>query len=222
MSGGLFQKLRGLIAPQRGTVPGTEDDGTYRVQLIVGLGNPGGDYAGNRHNLGFWAVNRLARRHAIEFSHSGQVSLAEGEISGHQVTLAKPRTFVNKSGLAVWNLIKRLDLHDARELLVVCDDIDMPVAKMRLRASGGFGGQNGLKSIIESIGNEQFPRLRIGVGRPFANGEPSYEPSVVGDYLLSDPPPEERDHLDKAVDRALSVIELVLSDGVEAAMRKYN
>ncbi len=192
------------------------------MRLVVGLGNPGSEYAGNRHNIGFWAMNRLARRHVIEFSHSGQASLAQGEINGRQITLAKPRTFVNKSGVAVWNLIKRLELDDARELLVVCDDIDMPVAKMRLRASGGFGGQNGLRSIIETIGSEQVPRLRIGVGRPFANGEPSYEPSVVGDYLLSDPPPEERDRLDEAIDRAFSVIELVLSDGVEAAMRKYN
>ena len=222
MSGGLFQKLRGLIAPKRSTAPGTADEDTYRVRLVVGLGNPGGEYAGNRHNIGFWAMNRLARRHGIEFSHSGQASLATGEINGRQVTLAKPRTFVNKSGVAVWNLIKRLELDDARELLVVCDDIDMPVAKMRLRASGGFGGQNGLNSIIQTIGSEQFPRLRIGVGRPFANGEPSYEPSVVGDYLLSDPPPEERDHLDKAIDGALAAIELVLADGIEAAMRKHN
>ncbi len=222
MSGGLFQKLRGLIAPKRSTAPGTADEDTYRVRLVIGLGNPGGEYAGNRHNIGFWTMNRLARRHGLEFSHSGQVSLANGEINGRQVTLAKPRTFVNKSGVAVWNLIKRLELDDAPELLVVCDDIDMPVGKMRLRASGGFGGQNGLKSIIQTIGSEQFPRLRIGVGRPFANGEPSYEPSVVGDYLLSDPPPEERDRLDEAVDRALTAIELVLSDGIEAAMRKYN
>ena len=216
MTGGLVGKLRGLF----GGAPA--DDGEYRVRLIVGLGNPGGDYAGNRHNLGFWIVNRLARRHGLEFQHSSQASLATGSIGGREVALAKPRTYVNKSGVAVWNLIKRLEIDDAKELLVACDDIDMPIAKVRIRPSGGFGGQNGLRSIIQRLGTEQFPRVRVGVGRPEANGEPSYEPDIVGDYLLSDPPPNERDRLDEAIDSAIEAIELILSSGVEAAMRKYN
>ncbi len=216
MTGGLVGKLRGLF----GGAPA--EDGEYRVRLIVGLGNPGGDYAGNRHNVGFWIVNRLARRNGLEFKHGSQASVATGSIGGREVTLAKPRTYVNKSGVAVWNLIKRFEVDDAQELLVACDDIDMPVAKLRIRASGGFGGQNGLRSIIQTLGTEQFPRVRVGVGRPEVGGEPSYEPEVVGDYLLSDPPPDERDQLDEAAERAISAIELILSSGVNAAMRKYN
>ena len=111
------------------------------------------------------------------------------------MALAKPRTFVNKSGIAVWNLVKRLKLDDARELLVVHDDLDLPVGKVRLRARGSHGGNNGIRSIIETTGSDEFRRLRIGIGRPVVNGKPSYEPDVVPDYVLSDPPPDERDLL---------------------------
>ncbi len=192
------------------------------VRLIVGLGNPGGEYAGNRHNVGFWTMNRLARRHGIDFSTSGQAALGQGRIGEHEVTLAKPRTFVNQSGGAVRNLIKRLELEDAKELLVVCDDLDLPVGKTRLRASGGHGGQKGLQSILEAAGTDQFPRLRIGIGRPVVGAQPSYETDVVAEYVLSDPPPAERDLLDEAVERAVETIEAVLSDGVERAMARFN
>jgi PTH1 family peptidyl-tRNA hydrolase len=203
-------------APEEGAAP------LYSVRLVVGLGNPGGEYGGNRHNVGFWTINRLARRHGIDFSTSGQAALAQGRIGEHEVALAKPRTFVNKSGEAVWNLVKRLELDDARELLIVCDDLDLPVGKTRLRAGGGHGGHKGLRSIIERAGSDQFPRLRIGIGRPVIDGEPSYEPEAVAEYVLSDPPPAERDLLDKAVGRAIEAIEVVLDDGIERAMAQFN
>ncbi len=218
MSGGLLYRLRRIFAP----APGGDGTPSYQVRLIVGLGNPGREYAGNRHNVGFWTVNRLARRHDIDLKTSGQAALGNGEIGGREVALAKPRTFVNKSGEAVWNLIKRLELDDAQELLVVCDDLDLPVGKVRLRPRGSHGGQKGLQSIIETTGSDQFPRLRIGIGRPVVDGEPSYDPDAVGDYVLSDPPPEERDLLDQAIERAIEAIELALAERIERAMADYN
>jgi PTH1 family peptidyl-tRNA hydrolase len=129
---------------------------------------------------------------------------------------------VNQSGATVWNLIKRLELDDARELLVICDDLDLPLGKLRLRPEGGDGGYRGLRSIIEATGSDQFARLRIGIGRPVVRGKPSYEPDVVSSYVLSDPPPEERERLDAAVERAIEVIEAALADGIEPAMARYN
>ena len=219
-SGGVWQRLRRLIASER--APDEEAARSYRVRFVVGLGNPGGEYAANRHNVGYWTVNRLARRHDIDLKTSGQAALGQGNIGDRDVALAKPRTFVNKSGIAVWNLVKRLKLDDARELLVVHDDLDLPVGKVRLRARGSHGGNNGIRSIIDTTGSDQFRRLRIGIGRPVVNGEPSYEPDVVADYVLSDPPPDERDLLDEAVERAIEAIEVTLAEDIDQAMARFN
>lgn len=199
-----------------------EEPREYRIRLIAGLGNPGSEYAGNRHNVGFWTINRLAKRHSIELSVSGQASLGRGRLGEHEVALAKPRTFVNKSGDVIWNLIKRLGLDDARELLVVYDELDLPVGKVRLRARGGSGGYKGLKSIIDATGTDEFARLRIGIGRPVVNGEPSWDPEHVANYVLSDPPPDERALLDAAVERAMEAIECAVTEGAERAMAKFN
>jgi PTH1 family peptidyl-tRNA hydrolase len=218
VSEGLFNRLRRLVArPDGGGAPRV-----YQIRLVVGLGNPGSEYAGNRHNVGFWTVNRLARRHGIELSTSRQAALGSGEIGGREVALAKPRTFVNESGPAVWNLIKRLKLDDAAELLVVCDDLDLPAGKVRLRPHGGSGGYKGLQSIIDATGSDRFPRLRIGIGRPVVQGQPSWEPEHVANYVLSDPPPEEREILDQAVARAIEAIEVAIAEDVERAMARFN
>lgn len=219
MSETLLGRLRQIFAR-----PAADRDTrtSYRVRLIVGLGNPGGEHAANRHNVGFWTVNRLARRHGIELDTGGQTALGRGRIAGHEVALAKPRTYVNASGEAVTALIKRLELDDARELLVVYDDLDLPVGKVRLRARGSHGGQKGLQSIIEATASDQFPRLRIGIGRPVVDGQPSYDPDAVAGYVLSDPPPDERDLLDKAVDRAIEAIEVVVAEGIDQAMARFN
>jgi len=218
VSEGLFNRLRRLVArPDEGGAPRV-----YQVRLVVGLGNPGSEYAGNRHNVGFWTVNRLARRHGIELSTSRQTALGSGEIGGREVALAKPRTFVNESGPAVWNLIKRLKLDDAAELLVVCDDLDLPAGKIRLRPHGGSGGYKGLQSIIDATGSDRFPRLRIGIGRPVVQGQPSWEPEHVANYVLSDPPPAERELLDQAIARAIEAIEAAIAEDVERAMARFN
>lgn len=215
---GLLDRLRRAV----GAEPEAERDDELRVRLVVGLGNPGSEYANTRHNVGYWTVNRLARRHNIKLDTGGQSALGTGTIGDREIALAKPRTYVNKSGDAVWNLIKRLEIDDAREILVVYDDIDLPLGKVRLRPKGGSGGYKGLTSIIERTGSDQFPRLRIGIGRPTVAGEPSYDPDVVGDYVLSEPTPDEREALDEAVERAIAAIEVAIAQDVEAAMRRLS
>jgi PTH1 family peptidyl-tRNA hydrolase len=199
------------------------EDQPHRIRLVVGLGNPGSEYAGNRRNVGFWTMNRLARKHGMEFSaKTGTYQLAEGDIGGHRVAVAKPRTFNNDSGKAVRALVDRLKLDDASELLVVCDHLDLPSGKVRVRAKGGAGGQKGLKHIIDVTGTDRFPRVRIGIGRPVVGGEPSWDPEAVAGWVLSDPAPDERAALDAGVERAIEAIECAISDGVEAAMNRYN
>lgn len=213
----MLDRLRRLVARD------AEEDSEKRgVRLVVGLGNPGDHYAGNRHNVGAWTVNRLAQRHRLAFKSTGRAALAAGTIAGREMTLATPRAYVNESGSVVWDLVKRLKLDSPRELLVVCDEMDLPVGKIRLRASGSHGGQRGLRSVIDALRSDNFPRLRVGIGRPLYRGQPSWEPDVVADYVLSDPPPDERALLDQAVERAADTIEAVIADGVETAMAQFN
>ena len=207
----------------RGDDPPKGDDGPHRIRLIIGIGNPGAEYAQTRRNVGFWYANRLARRHGLEFkTKTGTYLLAEGEIGGQLVGIAKPRTFVNGSGEAAVHLIRRLKLDHGQEMLVVCDHLDLPSGKIRLRRKGGGGGQKGISDIIAKTKTDDFPRIRIGIGRPVVGGEPSWEPDDVADYVLSDPSPDERTRLDAAVERAIEATELALADGIEASMNRYN
>jgi peptidyl-tRNA hydrolase, PTH1 family len=191
------------------------------IRLIVGLGNPGAAYSGHRHNVGFWVVNRLARRLEIEIGrHTKIASVGEGQFEGRPLTLAKPRTYMNESGRAISELLRRYKL-EPQEMLVVCDDLDSPVARVRLRSDGGAGGQNGLKSIIGAIGND-FPRLRIGIGRPSRGGQPSRDPEDVSNWVLADPPPSQKRLLEEAADYAVEAALVCLADGVATAMNRFN
>jgi peptidyl-tRNA hydrolase, PTH1 family len=195
---------------------------TKPIELIVGLGNPGGEYSGNRHNVGFWTVNRLGRKIGIEVKkHSGLVSTGEGEYGGHRLVLAKPRTFMNNSGNAVRELLRRYKL-DPSQALIIYDELDLPVARVRIRARGGHGGQKGIRNVLESMGSTDVPRIRIGIGRPVVDGKPSWEPEHVADWVLSDPPPEDREKLDAAVQKAIDAIICILDEGIETAMNRYN
>lgn len=198
-------------------------DGEPRgVCLIVGLGNPGREYAHSRHNVGFWCLNRLGRSHGIAFSSRGKLAaVGEGELAGRPVVLAKPRTFVNLSGRAVSHLLKRHRL-SPEQLLVVYDDLDLPLGRVRLRARGSHGGHRGMRSIIDAVGSQDFPRIRIGIGRPQVAGEPTWETEHVVDYVLSPMTADERRILDEAVATAAEAILCLLWDGVEAAMNRYN
>lgn len=195
----------------------------YGIRLVFALGNPGPEYAGNRRNVGFWVANRLAKRHGADFAaKTGTYALAEATIGGRRVAIARTRTFNNDSGKAVMALVNKLKLDDAREMLVVCDHLDLPTGKVRLRRKGGGGGQKGVADIIARARTEEFPRVRIGIGRPVVGGEPSWEPEDVAGWVLSDPGPDERQLLDAAVERAADAIECAITDGIEAAMNRYN
>ena len=190
--------------------------------LIVGLGNPGRDYSHNRHNVGAWCINRLARSYNVPLTNRTSVaSTGQGHIEGRDVILARPRTFINNSGDSVAALVRRYRVLP-EHLLVICDSIDLPVGVVRVRARGSHGGHNGLRSIVARLGVNAFPRVRIGIGRPVVGGEPSYDPEVIAEYVLSDPPPGDRRALDEATEKAIAVVACILEQGVEAAMNRFN
>lgn len=171
--------------------------------LIVGLGNPGPEYGASRHNVGFWVVDLLAAQHRIRVTRKGHYSLVgNGFICGEPVVLAKPQAFMNRSGLAVGALLSALGLGPG-EMVVVHDDIDLPLSRLKLKTRGGDAGHLGVRSIIEALGTGEFRRLRVGVGRPAGKGE-------MVDYVLS-PFAEEEIPLaeEAAVAAAARVCELV-------------
>ncbi len=183
-------------------------------KLIVGLGNPGRKYAGNRHNVGFQCLDRLAEARGLSFSRrKHKALLAQGEVAGLKVILAKPQTFMNLSGDAV-ERIARFYKVPPEDILVIYDDLDLPVGRIRLRPDGGSGGHKGMKSIIERLGANGFPRLRVGIGRP-THGDPA-------DYVLDDFTLDERITIDVVYERVASAVELWLTEGVVAAMNEYN
>ncbi len=183
------------------------------VKLIVGLGNPGEEYVGTRHNVGFRCLQLLARRHRLAFSRRECRSrLAAGQIASHPVLLARPHTYMNLSGTAVACLVRkyRLPLSD---LLVIHDDMDLPPGKLRLRPTGSAGGHHGMESIIASLGSQDFPRLRIGIGPPSGG---------TIDHVLSPFSEEEKEAVAGAIGRAAEAVECLLAEGIEAAMNKHN
>jgi PTH1 family peptidyl-tRNA hydrolase len=184
--------------------------------LIVGLGNPGAKYAHHRHNIGFRILEALARRHGLTFSREkrAQAQVAEGEIEGHRVLLAKPQTFMNRSGRAVGRLVRARDI-PLDGLLVVYDDLDLPLGRLRLRPEGGTGGHKGMASIGEVLGNQAFARLRVGIARPPAHQDPA-------EYVLESFEPEELPIVSTVVARAAEAIECWLTEGITAAMDLYN
>ena len=197
-------------------------DPTAAVRLILGLGNPGEDYANHRHNVGFRCVQLLARRWDIELKGARHARLGEGRIADVPVILAKSRTSMNRSGDAARGLLQRYRLRP-EEMLVVCDDLELPVGRIRLRPRGSHGGHNGLRDIIFTLQSEEFPRLRIGIDRPrTAAGEPLTDPDIVALYVLREPRAEEREALEGAVERAAEAVACLLSEGLATAMNRYN
>jgi peptidyl-tRNA hydrolase, PTH1 family len=195
---------------------------TRPLQLVVGLGNPGGAYAKHRHNVGAWTLNRLARRLGIEFTRrSGLVELGEGELDGRTIVLARPRTFMNDSGRAVQQALKVSGLKP-EQMVIVYDELDLPAGRVRIRPRGSHGGHNGMKSIVAATRSQDFPRVRIGIGRPQVGGEPTWDPEQVAGWVLAPPGPTDRATLEGAADRAAEAIEMMLREGVEPAMQRFN
>ena len=184
------------------------------MKLIVGLGNPGRRYQGTRHNIGARVIDTLARRHHVALREEGWADVGALTLDGARVLLARPQTYVNVSGTAVADLRRRHRL-PLENLLVAFDDLDLPVGQIRLRAKGGHGGHNGMRSIIEALGSEEFARLRVGIARPPEGVDPA-------DYVLSRFSKEEQAQLDEAVERAADAVEAFVRRGIEAAMSASN
>ncbi len=186
-----------------------------RRHVIAGLGNPGKNFAGNRHNIGFMVLDRLAAQHRLRFDkmmNRGMVAL--GDISGVKVVLVKPQTFMNDSGMCVSPLLKFYK-STPDDLLVVYDELDLPAGQVKLRKQGGPAGHNGMRSLIQHVGTPDFARLRMGIGRPPGRMEPK-------DYVLQDFSKMELAELDSTIDRATKGIERWLTNSIDNAMNWVN
>lgn len=187
-------------------------------RLVVGLGNPGDGYAATRHNIGFQVVARVAKRARLEFGAKAADSrIAEGALAGQRVAIARPQTYMNESGRAVGKLLDRYRL-TPDELIVVYDDVDLPLGRVRIRRAGGPGTHNGMRSVVAEIG-DGFARVRCGV----APADPSAEiGSDLAEYVLRPFDADEREAADAMTARAAEAVEVALRDGVDAAMARFN
>jgi PTH1 family peptidyl-tRNA hydrolase len=183
------------------------------VKLIVGLGNPGRQYEGTRHNVGFAALDLLARRHGVEWE-SARTEALMGKWRAENTLLAKPLTFMNLSGRAVIDLLQFYKI-EPQDLFVIVDEVQLEVGRLRARPSGSSGGHNGLKSIIGVLGTENFPRLRIGVGRGDSRRD-------LADHVLARFDAAERPIIDDAIGRAADAAETFIREEIVAVMNTYN
>jgi PTH1 family peptidyl-tRNA hydrolase len=190
-----------------------EDASTLDL-LVAGLGNPGREHERDRHNAGWMVVDELARRHGARFRGKFSGRLAETRLAGRRVALLEPETYMNESGRSIAAAARFYRLPPER-VLVVHDDVDLEVGRLQARRGGGLAGHNGLRSIAQALGTQEFLRLRIGVGRPGRG-----DPRDVADYVLS--PFEPEDDVDALVARAADAVEAILAEGLEAAQRRFN
>ncbi|MDX1994227.1 MAG: aminoacyl-tRNA hydrolase [bacterium] len=183
--------------------------------LIVGLGNPGSKFEKTRHNIGFWVVDELARRYALSFGKTEcKAQSADGVIRQKRVLLAKPQTYMNLSGEAVRALIDFYKI-DLPNLIVIHDDLDIPLGTLRIRKSGSAGGQNGVKSIIQHVGTQDFARVRVGIGRPPGRMDPAA-------YVLEPFKGDDEITARLMMERAANAVETWLTDGLDLAMTRHN
>ncbi len=184
--------------------------------VIVGLGNPGQKYDETRHNVGFRCVDRLIKEFKIGAEKNKFQSLIyDGEISGHKVLFAKPQTFMNNSGAAVNEVLKFYKI-PAEHLIVVSDDVTMDVGRLRIRANGTHGGHNGLRNIIELLGSNDFPRVKIGVGQ---KPHPDYD---LADWVLGKPSAEDKVKIAETEEKAAEAVNAIVTTDIGSAMNKYN
>ncbi|MFW5771868.1 MAG: aminoacyl-tRNA hydrolase [Phototrophicaceae bacterium] len=183
--------------------------------LIVGLGNPGRKYENTRHNFGYWVIDELGQRHGISGGKSERKAItAEGVIGGRRVLLAKPQTYMNLSGEAVRALLDFYKI-DRERFIVIHDDLDLPLGTLRLRPTGGAGGQRGIRSIIQHLGTQDFNRVRLGIGRPPGRMDPAayvLQPFFGDDVITAR----------LVTERAANAVEAWLADGMELAMTRFN
>lgn len=205
--------LRDVLFRNSGDRNEEDADMATGTRIIVGLGNPGRNYANTRHNLGFMVVDELARRSGESKPRKRfRSELIDTRLANEKVVLIKPQTYMNKSGHAVRELLNWYRA-EADQMLIVVDDLDLPFGQIRLRSGGSAGGHNGLKSIIEQTGKQDIPRLRLGIGRG---------PHQAKAHVLSHFAPDEQRHLPMLVDVAADATELWLRDGITTAMNQVN
>jgi len=187
-----------------------------RVKAVVGLGNPGAQYSGTRHNVGFEVLGLMADRDGTAFKRSWRFRAKSCtiQVSDQDLLLVQPQSYMNRSGITV-NALRRRRGFEPEQILVIVDDVDLPVGRIRIRPKGGAGGHNGLKSIIGALGSEAFPRIRVGVGGR-ERGE-----NLVG-HVLGSFAPGERKILEEAVERAADATAVIVEQGVGAAMNEFN
>jgi len=191
--------------------------GTPADYLVVGLGNPGEKFSGTRHNLGYEVIDKVVMRESVslDLSKPNQSRLAAVNYRGKRVVLACPTTFMNLSGEAVASLIRRNGIEDVERLIVVHDELDLEPGRVKVKRGGSTAGHNGLKSIRQHVGSDDFVRVRVGVGKP-------PDPRNGRNWVLKKPSGEDRSRLDLAASIAADAIEVILSAGVEEAMNKIN
>ena len=183
------------------------------MKMIVGLGNPGREYRGTRHNVGFEVIDVLARRNKINVkSRRGKALIGEGDIGAEHVVLVKPSTFMNLSGQAVADIARRCHLKPS-DIIVIADDVNLDLGRLRLRAQGSAGGHNGLKSIIYSLCSQEFARVRVGIGSPRRE---------MVDFVLSRFSKQEQKIINEAIERAADAVEAIIEEGIEPAMNTFN
>lgn len=181
--------------------------------LLIGIGNPGDKYAGTRHNVGFMLIDLLAERAGIRLNDKRKdAELGQGQIAGREVVLVKPRTFVNNTGIAARYLATRFGTKPA-DMLIILDDLDLSVGKMRMRKAGGSGGHNGLNSVNRELGTQDYPRLRVGIGRPTHDAIQH----VLGGFTK-----DEQAILNETLERAVEAVEAWVEHGTDYAMNHYN
>lgn len=183
--------------------------------IIAGLGNPGRKYERNRHNVGFMLLNRLSNKLGESFGKiEAKALVCKTSFQGERIILVKPQSYMNKSGMPVASLVRFYQI-PLGNLLVTYDDVDLPLGVLRIRPSGGSGGQKGMQSIIERLGTEEFPRLRIGTGRPPGKMD-------AADYVLQDFSSQETELLDDSLDRGVKAVLAFVSNGLDNAMNAFN
>jgi PTH1 family peptidyl-tRNA hydrolase len=197
----------------------TGQDTSEPMKLIVGLGNPGKAYADTRHNVGWWVIDHLAgvwRFDGWKKDQNAQVS--DGRVAGHRVRLIKPQTYMNLSGGILRPYLRRESWSAAKDLLIIVGEVALPVGRYRLRARGSAGGHNGLKSIEGAVGNQEYARLRIGVGPP----PDRKRETNLADYVLDKMGKRERSDVEDLFPDLLALVECWLVDGVEVSMNRFN
>lgn len=185
------------------------------MKLIIGLGNPGAQYEKTRHNVGFHVVDALATKYALRWERRGRAMIANGTIGREKVVLVKPLTYMNNSGEAVGELVRWFKC-ESDDLLVIYDELDLPLGHIRLRARGSSGGHNGIKSIVQHLHTEQFPRMRVGIGRP-----KNIHMDAV-DHVLGAPGADEQIQIEISEGKAVDGVLLYLEQGLETAMNNLN